>query len=392
VTDPSDPNLADAKPGRHAKIPRIIVAGIAGVLLLGGMMFVRAASRVNKVPLSGSKKGVTVVRARAGQYRPTRKYIGTIEPWIEAKIGPQFTAAYIDTVLVRPEAFVKKGQVMATLDCRNASAESHAVAAQARAVEAQQEALAHEAARVSELKAGGFASPNEIENKSAESASKEAELQATKARMARASLEVNDCILRAPFDGEVADRTVDPGAFVRPGTAVVSIVDRRTVRITADVPESDFALVAAGTPVRLHLLATGKDMAARIARRSPAADASTRTIRVEVDLADPERTIPVGTTAELSIDAGTPLPAIEVPLIAGSVRGDKASLYVLDGDVAKRVTVPIQGELGGTLFLGSEIQPGALVVTEGHAQLADGDHVWSKIDSDPASASGGAHP
>ena len=43
---------------------------------------------------------------------------------------------------------------------------------QARASRPQQEALAHEAARVAELKEGGFASPNEIENRAAESASK----------------------------------------------------------------------------------------------------------------------------------------------------------------------------------------------------------------------------
>ena len=36
--------------------------------------------------------------------------------------------------------------------------------------------------------------------------------------MQRATLEVNDCVLRAPFDGEIAARSVDPGAFVRPGT------------------------------------------------------------------------------------------------------------------------------------------------------------------------------
>ena len=82
------------------------------------------------------------------------------------------SSAYVDTVLVRPGDVVKRGQVLATLDCRNASASSKAVAMQARALEAEQEAIAHESARVAELNEGGFASPNEIEKHAAESASK----------------------------------------------------------------------------------------------------------------------------------------------------------------------------------------------------------------------------
>src|SRR6185369_15109512 len=114
-----------------------------------------------------------------------------------------------------------------------------------------------EAARVSNMLEGGYVSPNEAEMKKADTASKEAELLATRARLMRASLEVNDCILRAPFDGEVADRLSDPGAFARPGSSVVTIVDRSTVRVSADVPENDFDGVAPGTPVKLRMMATG---------------------------------------------------------------------------------------------------------------------------------------
>ena len=57
--------------------------------------------------------------------------------------------------------------------------------------------------------------------------------------------------------GEVSERSVDPGAYVRPGNAVVTIVDRTTVRVTADAPESDFAVVAPGTQVRIESASKG---------------------------------------------------------------------------------------------------------------------------------------
>ena len=273
---------------RSRRVPITIATGTITVVAIALLMVARASSHVNKVALAGAPKGVTVVEARAAQYRPSRRYVGTIQPWIEAKIGPQPISGYVDTVLVRPGDLVKRGQVIATLDCRNASASSKAVSMQARAIQAQQEAIAHESARVAELKEGGFASPNEIEKHAAESASKAAEVMETQAKMQRATLEVNDCVLRAPFAGEIAIRAADPGAFAHPGTAVATLVDRTTVRIVAEVPEADFDVVAPATPVRIVALATNRELRGTIARRSPAADFSTRTVHLEIDVPDPE--------------------------------------------------------------------------------------------------------
>jgi RND family efflux transporter MFP subunit len=359
----------------------IIGAGTACVVALGIFLVARAGARVNKVALDSAPKGVTVVAARAAQYRPWRRYVGTILPWIEARVGPQLISGYVDTVLVRPGDAVNRGQVIATLDCRNASAASNAVAMQARAIQAEQEAIAHEAARIAELKEGGFASPNEIEKRAADSASKQAELMETEAKMRRATLEVNDCVLRAPFAGEVATRSVDPGAFVRPGMEVATVVDRSTVRVVAEVPEGDFDLVRAGTPVRIHALATNRELRATVARRSPAADLSTRTVHLEIDVPDPDRSLPVGTTAELAIDVGAPQPATEIPLIGASVRGTKATVFVVEGQVARKGVYTIEGERAGSLFVAPSLRPGSRVVTEGRTLLKDGDRVEAKLDT-----------
>src|SRR6185437_6760947 len=175
-------------------------------LAVGGGLFLRSRSRVNKVALAASPKGVTVVEAKAAAFRPRRRYVGTVEPWVEAKVGPQLVSAYVDTVLVRPGAIVKRGDVIATLDCRSTSTQSREVEMQARSVAAMQAALAKEAGRVKGLLAGGYASPNEVELKEADSASKQAKLLALQAQLQGTSLQVNDCVLRAPFDGEIADR------------------------------------------------------------------------------------------------------------------------------------------------------------------------------------------
>ena len=269
---------------KRRAIPLILAGGVAVLLALGAGMVWRAEARVNKVALASIAKPVTVVEAKAATFRPARVYVGTLQPWVEARVGPQFVSAYVDAVLVRPGAVVKRNEVLATLDCRNASATNQAVSMQARAIDAQQRAIADEAARLRSLLDGGFVSPNEAEQKTAQSASQAAELLSQKAKMMNAALEVSDCVLRAPFDGEVATRTEDPGAFVRPGSQIVSVVDRSIVRVVGDCPEIDFGAVAPGTVARVHVLATGKDLEGAISRRAPAADPGTRTVHFEIDV------------------------------------------------------------------------------------------------------------
>jgi RND family efflux transporter MFP subunit len=356
----------------------VVAGGVTLLLALGGARVWRAEARVNKVALAVSAKPVTVIEAMAATFRPSHAYVGTLQPWVEARVGPQFVTAYIDTVLVRPGAVVKRSEVLATLDCRNASATSQAVAMQARAIDAQQRAIADEAARLRSLLDGGFVSPNEAEQKTAQSAAQEAELLGQKAKMMNAALEVSDCVLRAPFDGEIATRTEDPGAFVRPGTQIVSIVDRSIVRVVGDAPEIDFGAVAPGTVARVHVVATGADVRGTIARRAPAADPGTRTVRFEIDIPDAAHTLPVGTTAEIGIEVGEPVATTRLPLYAASIRGDKAVLFVIDGDVARSRTVAVKGEVGGSVLLATDLRAGSLVVTDGRALLEDGDRVSVK--------------
>jgi membrane fusion protein (multidrug efflux system) len=363
---------------RRLAVPIFIAVVVVAVLAAGGFLIHRAESKVDHVALASAAKPVTVVAAQGTTFREARTYIGSLRPWIEAQVGPQFISAYVDTVLVRPGDYVKRGEVLATLDCRNASASNQAVAAEARAIDARQRAISDESARLKTMLDGGFVSPNESEQKEAQSASELAQLASQRAKMVGTNLEVSDCILRAPFDGEIATRAIDPGAFVRPGTALVSVVDRTTVRMTFDVPEGDFEMVSPGTALTVRVLATGETFAGKIARRSPAADPDTRTVHCEVDIPDPKRHLPVNTTGEVRIEVGQPHPATAVPLDAVSITGSKAVLFAVAGGKARNATYRVEGELGGTVFLDTSLQPGTQVVSEGRAILADGDAVAVK--------------
>ncbi len=173
----SDKQQARTAPIYKRKVvPLGILTGTGLTILLGATLAVRAQAGRNHQAVASSPKLVSVVNAEPAFFQDERFYVGTIEPWQRARVGPQLISGYVDNVLVRPGDPVKRGQVLATLDCRNASAASQAIAMQAKALEAEQQAIEHESTRVQQLLNGGFVSPNEAEQKRAQSAAQQAQL------------------------------------------------------------------------------------------------------------------------------------------------------------------------------------------------------------------------
>jgi len=380
----------DTTPEPPVSHGRALIGLVVGTLVLGaiGVLLVhRADAKINRVALGTAPRPVTVELARAAAYRDSRAYVGSVDSWIEANVGPQYISAYVETVTVRPGDVVTRGQVLATLDCSSPTAASRAVAMQVDEVGARQRASADKAAREASLLAGGFIAPNEVEESTALSVAQHAQVLESRARLSSRSLEVRDCVLKAPFDAEIATRTADPGAFVRPGMPIVSLVDRNIVRVTVDAPEKDFGLLPVSTPVRVRMLATGAEVVAKVSRRSPRADPRTRTVHFEVDVPDPRHELPAGTTATVQVDVGEPVPATQIPLYAATQHEGKARFFLVEGHVAHVRDRAVLGERSGDIYFTPGLLPATTeVVTEGRALLSDGDVVLARVELPRAEA------
>jgi len=360
------------------RVARAIALGVVGCALVGGLLLLRQIRNQRSPSLAQQSKGVGTIQVQAASYRASSRYIGSLLPWNEAKVGPQFISAYITQINVRPGDIVHKGQVLALLEPEKARTRSDASAMQVKAFEAREEYLRKESDRIRGLLKKGIVSVNEAEKKLAEADSERAKVGAAKAELGSSSLEVEDSTLRAPFDGEIADRELDPGAFVHPGTSIVTVVNRSTIRVSADASEGDFAMLAPGTPVHLHLLATGESFDAPISRRSPSADGATRTIHFEIDLANPRDRIPASTTAEIFIESNHEQPALVLPVSAANIKGTNATVFLVKGGRAKKVVLAVLGEREGQIFVKPDIPVGSEIVLEGQSQLLDGDPVEAK--------------
>lgn len=358
------------KPGRWYAIG--VVASALAAAACGEALYLRATSRPLVPGLADAAADVTCVVAERATYQPVTRYVGTIEPWLAATIGPQLTSAYVTDVRVRPGMAVARGEIVATLDCRESRASAQVVRDEAQAASAQERALARQAERTSALLDGGFVAENEVDLRTASSEAQHMHRIATEAQASRSSLYVSDCTLRAPFDGEVDVRRSDPGAFVGPGSVVVGVVDRSRVRVVADVPETALDEVAPGRSVDVHVLSTDVTLHATVTRRAPAADPVSRTVRIEIDLPNDDRSMPVRTTAEILVTASTGHDSISLPLTVARIVGARAGVWVVDSNVAHPRTMRVIGESADRVFLAPTIEAGSLVVLEGREALGDG--------------------
>lgn len=147
--------------------------------------------------------------------------------------------------------------------------------------------------------------------------------------------------IRAPFDGSVTERFADPGAFIQQGK-LLSIVDISKVRVLLDVPESEVRFSPAGTEARIHLDALpGKTLTGKVSRTSGALDPVTRTMRVEIDLPNPESLIFPGMFARVELGVERHPNVLVIPGKAVATSQDKAFVFVSFDGKAKRIPVTL---------------------------------------------------
>lgn len=114
--------------------------------------------------------------------------------------------------------------------------------------------------------------------------------QRARVRQLEASLGQSD--IRAPFAGRVAERFVDAGTVVGPGTHIVRLISGGDLLVRAAVPPEEARTLAVGHPVTIHVRAQGLAIPGRIERISPEIDAASQMILVEARLEPPPAATP----------------------------------------------------------------------------------------------------
>ena len=180
----------------------------------------------------------------------------------------------------------------------------------------------------------------------------------------------------SPVSGRVTARCAQSGLLVQPGAvpAPYSVADVSTMWLLADVAESDVNALRVGQGVTVKVMALGaRELTARIRTIGASVDATTHTVVVRSEVADPRHELRSGMIASFTIDTGTPVQSLAVP-VNGVVREGDGTMSVWTTDdrhrfVRHSVQVGLQQDGFDQILDG--LAGGELVVTDGAILLSN---------------------
>jgi membrane fusion protein, multidrug efflux system len=359
--------------------------------------------------------GVKTIAVSAASTPEFYEAVGTVRSKTTTVISAR-TTGHVTRVLVSEGDRIRVGQVLVEIDSRDAAVQiRHAEAgeseAQASLMVLAQEITAAESGRAAaeanrklaastleryrtlherrsvsdqefdEVQAKLSAATSEVERATAMVESAKAKRNQVLARIEQAAAEKDGAELSmdyshvvSPVSGVVIARSVETGIIASPGVPLLSIEDDTAYRLEAQVPDSMIRTIRKGDAVHIELdVANRAGSQGRIAEIVPAADSSTRSTIVKIDLPAnaSATTLRSGIFGRAFFAAGE-RSVISVPREFVVTRGQLTSIYVLDGKIIRQRLIRIGKALGDRVEVLSGLENGDLLVVEPREKLTDG--------------------
>jgi RND family efflux transporter MFP subunit len=383
---------------RKQKIPKVLLAAIGAVIvLLIVILFVRSRSvGVDTVVVSRVYPSQTFSLLNASGYVVAQR---------KAAVSSKATGR-LEWLGVEEGSKVKKGEVIARLEDRDVLAAREQAAANlenARSMLVQAQAEFDDASvnytRSKDLLAKGFISQMDFDTADARykravagvSGAKSA-INAAQAALSAAEVAVEYTRIRAPFDAVVLTKDADVGDIVTPfGAAVnakadvVTVADMSSLKVEADVAESNLEKVKKGQPCEIQLDALPDTrFRGEVHMIVPTADRSKASVMVKVRFAERDpRVLPEMSARvaflERPVAKNEEAPKTAVNPAALVERGGKKVVFVVKDDAVVLTPVVIGERMGDMVEVREGVKPGDKVVVNPPAKLKNGTRVTVNV-------------
>jgi membrane fusion protein, multidrug efflux system len=192
--------------------------------------------------------------------------------------------------------------------------------------------------------------------------------------VAEAQWRLEKTVIKAPFGGRITERLVSAGQHVRSGEALFGVADFDRLVAYIFLPERDALELTGGREVRLKLRANESiAFAGRIRQLSPVVDTATGTVRLTIDAINtPEAARRPGAFINVEIPRHTKPHALVVPREAILREMRQTSIFVLEGDIARKRDVTLGIEENGKVEVLEGVRDGERVIVAGQGSLKDG--------------------
>jgi membrane fusion protein (multidrug efflux system) len=198
-------------------------------------------------------------------------------------------------------------------------------------------------------------------------------LLAARARVSLARKAFTDTVVRAPFNGVVAERLVSVGDYVTKGMKVATVVRVNPLRVQLTVPEQSVSTIAIGQPVVFAVDAyAGRQFEGIVKYVAPALQADQRALTVEAIVPNGDGVLKPGLFATARIEQAKRTPGVLVPPAAVVTSAGTGRVYVVSGDHVDERIVTTGETVGDLVEITKGLKAGERVATTNVGQLADG--------------------
>jgi len=270
---------------------------------------------------------------------------------------------------------VRAGEVIATIDARDADLAESQVRAQLAQAESQAALAEADLKRFGELRVRNFISQAEFDRREAQARQAREQVAAARAAAMQASNQVGYTVLTAPHAGVITALEAETGQVLAAGQTVARLARPDELEVSVSVPEHRLHEFTNGVTYRVGLWALpGSSYAGSLREISPVADPATRTYAARIALKGEDSRLGIGMTAELRVTGGGGA-APRLPVSAIFHREGKPAVWIVKDGQVELVAVST-GELhGNDVAITAGLEPGQRVVTAGVNRLEPGQHV-----------------
>lgn len=211
-----------------------------------------------------------------------------------------------------------------------------------------------------------------------------ADLKGKKAQVAQQAALVDKKTIRAPFSGRLGITTINPGQYLNPGDAIVTLQAIDPIYADFYLPQQQLGQLAIGQTIVVDTNAySGQTFTGKIQSMNPRVDSATRNIQIEATVDNRDRKLLPGMYANVKIDAGTAQRYLTLPQTAITYNPYGATVFIVKQGaqpnaqgkalpVAQQVFVTPGPTRGDQVAILKGVEAGMQVVTSGQLKLKNG--------------------
>jgi len=359
----------------------VIAAVIAGVVVMGILSRAAAEKKLEDTARAASIPTVSVTHPLAARLSPELALPGNAQAYVETPIYSR-TDGYLKSWYFDIGARVKTGQLMAVIETPELDEQLQVAQAQLKSSQANLDLANITSVRYQNLLKSNSVSKQETDQALSDAKAKLAAVEASNAAVRRLQQLQSFERVYAPFDGIVTERNTDVGQLIQGGSSPHSLFHLAaigTIRVFVPVPEAYAGAVRDGGTATLTLDEyPGRVFTGQIARNSNTIDPSSRTLNVEVDVANPKAEILPGAYVFVHFRVPDQIQGLTLPSNALIFRSAGLQVGVVKNGRVQLVPVTISHDGGAMVEISGGVTAEDWVVLDPSDSLSTGQQVAMK--------------